>query len=88
LTATAVREALYQVLGLGGLNLLLDSNNDGEKILTDIQLPKDDPDSTQFQLKLGKKLPKDLNFAKNIGSQNLGMNYPAASRRGIRIKKE
>jgi Ca2+-binding RTX toxin-like protein len=72
LTANLVRRALFNALGGNGLDLLLDSNNDGQETEADILLPTDDPGSTQFQLKLGKAFTRDISFDQTIGSDKLG----------------
>lgn len=72
-TVTTFRQALFNALGTGGLNLLLDANGDKKISLDDISIPQNNAEAIAFQFKLGKSFTPNFTLASQLGLPTLGL---------------
>jgi len=72
-SSTAVKQALFEVLGPSGVNLLLDSDNDHDVDVDDVKIVTD-ADHIQFNVRLGQALKAlDIPLGFDLGLPGVGL---------------
>jgi Ca2+-binding RTX toxin-like protein len=70
---TGIRGAIFNALGPSGLKLLRDFDGQNGVTLDDVFIPSNDASSIGFRFKIGTVISDSVPFAKNLGSEALGL---------------